>query len=81
MKQIVSRGHTRFAGSLFIAAYQNLHHTFHHKCRYRPLTEISFAVDGPNRTLLVSSAHGKPVHSMIHHTILLFYCLWATATR
>jgi len=38
----------------------------------RPLTEISFAEDGPNKTLLVSSAHGKDaISSLIVASLVL----------
>ena len=41
----------------------------------RPLTEINFVEDGPDRTLLVSSAHDKlpqlrnGKHNMLHSTV------------
>lgn len=35
---------------------------FQPKFTFRPLTEISFVQDGPDRTLLVSSAHGAAIY-------------------
>lgn len=43
----------------------------------RPLTEISFAEDGPNKTLLVSSAHGKDlIHSFAVTGLVLSFILY-----
>ena len=51
MHHIVSRGHTRYLSNSLL---QSLAYYI-----FRPLTEINFVQDGPRRTLLISSAHGK----------------------
>jgi hypothetical protein len=69
MKQVVSRGHTRYVehpSQISLIVYNNNLHF----CILRPLTEISFIEDGEDRTLLVSSAHGN---SICDDTTSIFY--------